>query len=364
MYDLIVIGGGPAGSSAAITAARAGAHVLLLEKGRFPRHKVCGEFVSAEALHLLGSLLDSTGPELLQKAPRIPRSRLLLDGRVVETVVNPPAASFARLDLDPALWNAAASAGVDARQQTSAQRLVGQGPFQVTTSAGEFEARAILNASGRWSNLRAAPPGNGTGREKWLGLKAHFAEATTNASVDLYFFPGGYCGVQPVQLAGVPESGRVNVCAMVRADLATGLAEVFAQHPQLYERSRSWQPLSESVSTSPLVFCEPQPEVHGILQAGDAAGFVDPFVGDGISLALRSGALAAQSLTPFFCGRASLADAAGRYRKTYRQALLPVFRASSKLRKLLVLPKALRVPLLLLLEKNPSVTRYMVSRTR
>jgi flavin-dependent dehydrogenase len=364
MYDLIVIGGGPAGSSAAITAARAGARVLLLEKGHLPRHKVCGEFVSAEVLDLLGSLLDSAASDLLQAAPRIPRSRLFLDGRVLETVVNPPAASLARLDLDAALWNAAVRAGVDTRQQTSAQRLAGQGPFQVTSSAGEFEARAILNASGRWSNLRAAPPANGAGREKWLGLKAHFGEATTDASVDLYFFSGGYCGVQPVQLASRPDGGRVNVCAMVRADVATNLAEVFAQQPQLHQRSHSWQALSEPVSTSPLVFQEPQPEAGGILQAGDTAGFVDPFVGDGISLALRSGALAAQSLRPFFRGETSLSHAVRQYREAYRQDLLPVFRASSKLRKLLLLPKPLRVPLLLLLEKSPSFTRYMVNRTR
>jgi flavin-dependent dehydrogenase len=57
MYDLIVVGGGPAGTSAAITCARHGARVLLLERGQFPRHKVCGEFVSAESLELLSDLL-------------------------------------------------------------------------------------------------------------------------------------------------------------------------------------------------------------------------------------------------------------------------------------------------------------------
>ena len=57
-YDLAIIGGGPAGTSAAISAARQGARVLLLERGRFPRHKVCGEFVSAESLTLLKDLLD------------------------------------------------------------------------------------------------------------------------------------------------------------------------------------------------------------------------------------------------------------------------------------------------------------------
>ncbi len=71
MYDLIVVGGGPAGSSAAITAARNGARVLLLERGRFPRQKVCGEFVSAESLGLLGDLLDAKQRGLLDDAIRI-----------------------------------------------------------------------------------------------------------------------------------------------------------------------------------------------------------------------------------------------------------------------------------------------------
>ncbi|MGH9566287.1 MAG: FAD-dependent oxidoreductase, partial [Candidatus Angelobacter sp.] len=56
-YDLIVVGGGPAGCACAITAARSGARVLLLEKETFPRHKVCGEFVSPESVRLLAALL-------------------------------------------------------------------------------------------------------------------------------------------------------------------------------------------------------------------------------------------------------------------------------------------------------------------
>ncbi len=83
LYDLIIIGGGPAGTSAAISAARAGARVLLLERGRFPRHKVCGEFVSAESLSLLNELLDHEHTVLLRDAVRIPRARLFLDGRTL-----------------------------------------------------------------------------------------------------------------------------------------------------------------------------------------------------------------------------------------------------------------------------------------
>ena len=98
--------------------------------------------------------------------------------------------------------------------------------------------------------------------------------------------------------------------------------------------------------------------------AGDAAGFVDPFVGDGISLALRSGALAASCLGPFFAGKTSLSEAATNYRQRYGQTLLPVFRASSKIRQMLKFPQAIRKPLLMVLEKTPAITRYAVRKTR
>ena len=115
--------------------------------------------------------------------------------------------------------------------------------------------------------------------------------------------------------------------------MASTLPEVFAQEPALLERSRSWTRLSDPVSTSPLIFRDPQPERDSVLQVGDAAGFVDPFVGDGISLAMRSGALAAKCLAPFFAGKTCLPDAIARYSERYTQSLLPVFRASSGVRQ-------------------------------
>lgn len=358
LYDLIIIGGGPAGTSAAISAARQGARVLLLERGRFPRHKVCGEFVSAESLGLLKDLLDHQHAALITDAIQIPRARLFLDGRTLHANVDPPAASIARFDLDAALWHSAESAGGDARQQVTVQSVGGSGPFRIVTASEEFEARALINASGRWSNLNVAPVESGMRPEKWVGVKAHFAEPVSEPSVDLYFFDGGYCGVQPVGTA------RVNASAMVRADVASSLPEVFAQDPALRKRSRNWAQLSDPVSTSPLIFRNPQPEWDNILMAGDAAGFVDPFVGDGISLALRSGSLAARCLKSFLAGEAFLPDAVRRYSQAYKESLLPVFRTSSKIRRMLVLPRYVRRPVLSFLESSPAITTYLVRKTR
>jgi len=288
MYDLIVIGGGPAGSSAAITAAREGAKVLLLERGLFPRHKVCGEFVSAESLDLLARLLAPNDKPSLENAIRISTTRVFLDGRMIETSVSPSGASIARFDLDAALWESARIQGIDSRQRITVHEVCGTGPFRVVTSDGDFESQAVINASGRWSNLTANRMQGAGSSGKWLGLKGHFSEPSPHHSVDLYFFDGGYCGVQPVKVGRSGES-RINACAMVRADVASTLKDVFRQHPQLEERRRGWKQISDPVSTSPLLFRTPTPVCDGIFMTGDAAVFVDPFVGDGISMALRSG---------------------------------------------------------------------------
>ena len=129
-YDIAVIGGGPAGTSAAITAARAGARVLLLERGSFPRQKVCGEFVSSESLELLQNLLgESADTEtsaktsaMLRDAVRIERALTFIDGQIIETQIAPAACSIPRYEMDAALWRRAQWLGVDARGQHTRTR--------------------------------------------------------------------------------------------------------------------------------------------------------------------------------------------------------------------------------------------------
>jgi len=366
-YDLIVIGAGPAGCAAAITAAGTGATVLLLERGRFPRHKVCGEFVSAESLSLLQNLLAPAHRSLITKAPHIPHSRIFVDRAELQAEISPPAASITRFDLDLALWDSCAQAGIELRDDCVVQSVKGRGPFQVTARIESFAARAIINATGRWSNLTSpAIRARVSNHDRWIGVKAHFRECVhpVPPSVDLYFFDGGYCGVQPITANQTDAATAVNACAMVRAGVATDLNQVLKLHPALRERSESWQPLMDPVTTSPLVFHPPEPLRNGILQIGDAATFVDPFIGDGISLALRSGDMAGNSLAPFFRGECSLDAAAAHYKRHYQNRLASVFRASSRLRSLLRWPGVVRKPVLSILEKAPSITRRLVEMTR
>jgi flavin-dependent dehydrogenase len=151
---------------------------------------------------------------------------------------------------------------------------------------------------------------------------------------------------------------------MVSAGVATTISDVLRLHPALLERSRDWEPLTEPVSTSPLVFHKPEPTQAGMLQVGDSTTFVDPFIGDGISLALRSGALAAECLMPFFRGSCGLEQAAAEYRRIYEERLAHVFRASSMLRRMLAWPIAVRKPVLGLLQRTPRLTKRLVRMTR
>jgi menaquinone-9 beta-reductase len=357
-YDLIVIGAGPAGSACAITAARAGAKALLLEKDRFPRHKVCGEFVSSESLGLLTSLLANS-PEkgmydplrgkswnLAALAARleIDSARIFLDNKVVRLPILPPAQSIPRFDLDAALFDSALRCGVDAREDVVVRRVEHTAVFTVDTEAERFSAKAVVNCTGRWSQLTQY---EAAGQEKWIGLKAHFSETQPPNSVDLYYFHGGYCGVLAV------AKDAVNACAMVRADAGRSLEEVFAAHPELWRRSRNWTQLFPTVTTSALYFRKPVTCDQGVILAGDAAGFIDPFAGDGISLALQSGALAAESLAGFLQGKATLDQAQQQYAATYSKRLAPAFRNSARLRKLLAAPLWLRSMLLGLVGTRP-----------
>jgi flavin-dependent dehydrogenase len=330
---------------------------LLLEKDRLPKHKVCGEFVSHESLRLLGSLLTN---DLFAAHPRITSARVFLDHKSVSLPLPRAARSISRFELDAALLESARYAGVRSEegvtiQQVEQSEVADAGLFKVRTAGATFSARAVVNATGRWSQLTRHSPASGD--SKWIGLKAHFREANPPDSVDLYFFPGGYCGVQRV------GKDAVNAAAMVQTTVARSLDEVFAAHPELWRRSRDWGLLFPAITTSPLYFRAPETADGHMLRTGDAAGFIDPFAGDGISLALQGGTLAGEALTGFLGKQFSLAQAQTVYRAAYHRRFTPAFRNAARLRLLLATPSWIRSSLLALIKTRP-IAGMIVRGTR
>jgi flavin-dependent dehydrogenase len=356
-FDLAIVGGGPAGTSCAITAARLGASVGLFEAKDFPRQRVCGEFVSAESLNVLAGLLQDVpaAERIFQTAPVIDRTRLLLGQRVIAAPVAPPALSISRYDLDALLWDAARRAGAMAHPNCEVVGSDGDGPFTLRMSCGRVKAKALIVAAGRWSQFTADR--TLTSGPKWIGLKAHFEESWTETCTDLYFFANGYCGVQPV------TQGVVNACAMVRSDRATSLEEVWKLHPRLARRAANWRAIMQPVSTAPLIYRQPQPVRGNTIFVGDAAAFIDPFAGDGISIALRSGSVAAHCVCNFLMGPAALSEAVGLYQQEYFHQFAPLLSAASRVRYLLSLP-AFAQSVVFELLRLPGLVPYMIRKTR
>ena len=312
-YDIAVIGAGPAGTAAAITAARAGQCVLLLDKDEFPRHKVCGEFVSFESTRLLRSLLSGD----VEGFPRIQQVRLFRGDDLYEGSLRAAALSISRYELDAMLVDAARTTGAELRNGCRVLAVARQNDgFAIESDHGEFRARHLANASGRWSELRED---RSLPHERWIGIKQHFAETAPPASTDLYFFKDGYCGVQPI------AADRVNVSALVKASTARTMADVISQSPVLTQRSHGWRPVTEPIATAPIVFGPPEPVSRGMANVGDAAAFIDPFLGDGIAIALQTGALAARCL---------LNGDVERYRDEYLRCVAPALRRAALLRRL------------------------------
>jgi flavin-dependent dehydrogenase len=119
----------------------------------------------------------------------------------------------------------------------------------------------------------------------------------------------------------------------------------------------------QPVSTAPLLYRRPQSTRGHIVLAGDAAAFIDPFVGDGISIALRSGRAAAECLQRHLSGESSLSDGVARYAQVYAQQFQPLLSAASKVRSLLSLPVPARALAFQLL-RLPGVMPLVIRKTR
>lgn len=308
MIDLAIIGGGPAGLAAALEARRRGLRAAVFESEKFPRHKVCGEFVSTESLPFLRAEI----PDVMVAGSPITRMEFAsVHGQARRFELPAPACGLSRWLLDEALWRAAACAGADMHEGEKIRRVrrfpqereIG---WEIESEDGAVQkALGLIVACGRWWKIEGLEsPAAKARRESpgdWVGAKAHFVGVEPRTAVELFHFPGGYCGLAPV------EGGVYNACCLVHQGLVRGQAgnakdfarwiAAVARHPALNARLQGASQACETVATAPVRPERNRAASRGALFAGDTAGFLDPFTGDGISMALQSGRLAAQELT-------------------------------------------------------------------
>ncbi len=288
---MVICGGGLAGASAAIRLARAGRPVVVLERERQPAHKLCGEFLSGEALADLREV--GVDPASLGAAP-IGGMRLVHRGRVAESRLPFPAAGLSRLVLDEALLARAEQAGAEIRRGV---RVRSAGAEGVSTDGGALAASSVLLATGKHA-LRGHP--RPAPREELVGLKMHLRlrpqqQAALAGFVEVILFRGGYAGLQLV------EDGIANLCLLVAGSRfehwASLLDTLTREEPHLALRLAGavacWQrPLSIARVPYGFVFRGQDP----VFRLGDQAAVIPSFCGDGMAIALHSARLAAQAI--------------------------------------------------------------------
>jgi flavin-dependent dehydrogenase len=359
-FDVAIAGAGPAGTSAAIQLALSGARVLLVEEKKFPRAKLCGEFISPECLahfQRLGVM------EQMTAAAGVALSETVFYSRWGNSVAVPSewfkagtqALGLSRREMDLQLLERAKSAGVVVLEETHASRPVYEdnvvrGIHMKAGNAGRtYEALVTIDATGRTRSLarHLDPPRVNRDRQKssLVAFKVHLENArVASGACEIYFYKRGYGG-----LSGV-EGGVSNLCFIVAAadvrslgsDPERVLKEVVMKNSRAAytlaeaRTHTAWLSVAlESFGRRTLV------PAAGMLAAGDAAAFIDPFTGSGMLMALESGQLAADVIMRRLArlqrgdGFASLAN---EYRAEYHRRFDSRLRVSGLLRRAAFFP--------------------------
>ena len=294
IFDVAIVGGGPAGSSCAAFCAHAGVQTIVLEREKFPREKVCGDCLNPACWPVLERL------DLAQHVQALPHAKLdfvefiAVGGRRV--IVDLPSGNeceFAvkRSVFDDLLLKRAGELGAHIYEETTVTALTNSHGWTVETSSGErFVARTLVGADGRNStvarlcNLLPRPERERIALQSHLPLPSKFG----NSAV-LQFLPNGYSGLAPV------NDQELNVCLVAR--------------PREMEALKAWATKRFGISPNhawrtitPLTREALSPVHQNLLLVGDAARVVEPFTGEGIYYALRSGELAAQAIIKIIRG--------------------------------------------------------------
>lgn len=331
-YDVIIAGGGPAGSSAAIHLARSGVRVLLVEQKKFPRAKLCGEFISPECWGHFGKLgvaetMKASGPALLEET-------VFYSGKGQHVAVpskwfgSGAAFGLSRAVMDEVLLRRAQADGVIVLEGASiTEPIVDNGRvagvrIKAGSSHHDYRAPITLDATGRARILSRKTGQANRQRPSLVAFKAHLRNTrVAPGACEIYFYPGGYGGLSTV------ESGTSNLCFIIapehvkrcNSDPNRVLREYVMKNRRATHTLEAAEPCSEWLSASWERFGRQRPSpAPGLLAIGDSAAFIDPFTGSGMLMAFESGELTAETILRH--QNKSFAELAADYTTKYRRA--------------------------------------------
>ena len=354
MFDVAIIGAGPAGSTLAALLARRGVSVALFDRDAFPRDKLCGEFLSYDALPVLRPLgvldaIDAAG------APYIERCRVIGAKRIYEFALPKAARGVSRMFLDDLLLRTAAANG--------AQRFDGQ----TVTSLDDVNAKVIVGAWGRWGRfdqqLKRAFARDRSHRN--FGFKRHYVANNSTTSIDLYSFKRGYLGVNAV------EGGITNICGLVHASRLAGhkgrwdafVETIRAEEPTLDALYASHAPAQDGyLSSEPVIFRARSAVEGGVFMIGDASGVIDPLTGNGMAMAIQSALLLAPRLMRLLEQPSRRAEIEDEYRRAHRAFFAPRIAWSRGVAMLLSRPRLLDAALATV--RSPRAGEMFLHKTR
>jgi geranylgeranyl reductase family protein len=290
-YDVAIVGGGPAGSTAAYRLARAGAKVLLVDRATFPRDKPCGGGVTGRAARLLPFSIEPVVEDVIDRL----ECRLHYGPRFERAARAPLAYMTQRKRLDHFLLEQAAAAGADVRDGVKVADIR---PNALTVDGAEVDARIVIGADGcNGTSARALDLGgdivHGVALEANFPYDARFAHAMV---LELAVIRGGYGWVFPKgDHVNLGVGGDESEGPILRRELHT-LCEMHGVDPDTATDTRGYRlPLRRAGSRL----------ARGATAViGDAAGLVDPFSGDGMYEAFLSAQLVADAALDVLAGRA------------------------------------------------------------
>lgn len=298
---IFIIGGGLGGLITAIQLSRAGIACTVIEKNEYPFHRVCGEFISNEALPFLSA--NGLLPEI--SLPQITKFKLSTTiGREAELKLDLGGFGISRYCFDNYLYELAKSDGVEFFLNSQVDEISFQGDgFILKANGKQFEADYIIGAFGKRSKLDAQLNRSFMKkRSPYLGIKYHIRTDFPDDLIALHNFQGGYCGISRV------ENSITNLCYLANRDDFRKYGDISAyEHELLYKN-----PLlkyiflnSDFLFEKPLVINEisfesKKPVEQHILMVGDAAGMIAPLCGNGMAMAIHGGKILSDSIIEFY----------------------------------------------------------------